>query len=82
MSKTSAVKLFNHPYILYDRYEEGEWANPAIGICIDNGGTVVLSQEGREIVFSLETIEDLRSALATLRHDFQLAQGKKLKRGA
>jgi hypothetical protein len=43
-------KLFNHPHLLHQTPDsETDVANEAIAGQIDNGGTIVLSQEGRHI---------------------------------
>lgn len=61
------VKLFNHAHILYQTPDlEGELPNEAIAGHIDNGGTILLEQEGREICISRATVPELCKLLKKL----------------
>jgi len=51
-------KLFNHPYLLHQTADSDvDMADATIGACIDNRGTICLSQEGESP--ALQTLVDI-----------------------
>jgi hypothetical protein len=60
-------KLFNHPHLLHQTPDsETDVANKAIAGQIDNGGTIVLSQEGRHICVNRASVPELYKLLKKL----------------
>ena len=54
------AKLFNHPHVLYQTPDsDGEIANEAIAGHIDNGGAIILEQEGRHICINRASVPEL-----------------------
>jgi hypothetical protein len=62
------VKLFNHPHILHQTADGGDYeiANSDIAGHIDNGGTICLEQEGRTIVINRASVPELCKLLKIL----------------
>lgn len=53
------TKLFNHPHVLFQPTDENGINEVAIGASVDNGGAIVLEQEGRHIVVAPESVPEL-----------------------
>ena len=61
-------QLYNHPHVLYQTADEDPGiAEPAIAGSVDNGGVIVLSQEGRDIIVNQGSVPDLCNLLRKLR---------------
>lgn len=63
-------KLFHYAYILTQTAADDEVPNAAITACVDNGGTLILGQEGRDICLSMETVDDLCKLVRTVRDGY------------
>jgi len=62
-------KLFNHPHVLYQTYENGiEIPEPAIAGCVDAGGFIVITQEDRDIVLNPASVPELCTMLKKLKN--------------
>jgi hypothetical protein len=61
-------KLFNHPHILHQTAipDSCDIPNSPIAGHIDNGGSIVLSQEGRDIVVDRLSVPELCQMLEML----------------
>lgn len=61
------TKLFNHPHLI-NQVADTEFDMPetAIGASIDNGGLIVLEQEGRHICINPKSVKDLVKVLRIL----------------
>ena len=60
-------KLFNHPYLLHQTADrEGDMPDTPVAACIDNGGTICLSQEGQGIVLNRASVPELYKLLKML----------------
>lgn len=63
----ATVKLFNHPRVLYQAPdEEYGISEPALACSIDNIGTIIIAQEGREILLNRESVPGLCRLLREL----------------
>lgn len=58
-------KLFNHPHLLHQT-GEGVLEMP-IAAYIDGGGSIILSQEGREIVVNPRAVPELVKLIRTMK---------------
>lgn len=59
-------KLFNHPHLLHQTAANDHIPNPPIAGYIDNGGTMVISQEGRDICIDRGSVPELCKLLKKL----------------
>ena len=59
----SASKVFNSGVIVWQHGDDENVGNPALLLHVDNGNTLVLEQEGREICIDWSTVEPLIKAL-------------------
>ena len=65
-------KLFNNPHVLYQTSDdEFGIAEPAISVCVDAGGLIILNQEDQEILVNRASAKELCKLLHTLK---QLAE--------
>jgi hypothetical protein len=55
----AVTKIFNKGHLVWQGYVEGEAPELPILVHVDNGGVLVLSQEGRDIVIQPQTVKDL-----------------------
>lgn len=60
-------KLFNHPYALHQTADGDDIPNATILGYVDNGGCVIVSQEGRCICIDRGSVPDLIKLLKSLR---------------
>lgn len=63
------TKLFNHPHVLFQPTDENGINEVAIGASVDNGGAIVLEQEGRHIVVAPASVPDLCKLLRELQKE-------------
>lgn len=64
-------KMFSQPHVLYQTADyDNELSNSALAVSIDSGGTLVITQEDRDIVLNMATVPELCKLLK------QLAAGK------
>jgi hypothetical protein len=61
-------KLFNNPRVLDQTADEdGAMEEPAISLCTDAGGLIILNQCGREILVNKKSVNELCRVLKELR---------------
>lgn len=62
------VKPFNNPRVLYQTADDDLGiAEPAITASVDNGGLIILNQEGRDLLVNAATVPELIRMLRDLR---------------
>lgn len=62
------TKLFNNPRILSQTADnKHSLEEPAIGLCTDASGLIVLNQGGREIIVNRKSVNELCKVLKELR---------------
>lgn len=70
--------LLRHPRILHQTADhDGDMPNSSIAICADITPVIVMSQEGREIILNLESVDELAKALKDLRHELLIEEAEK-----
>jgi len=56
-------KQFNNAHVLYQQTTDSEnnfdLPEPAIALCNDSSGLIVMNQEGRDIVINKESVKEL-----------------------
>lgn len=68
----SITKSFNHGRVVYQTADsDDELCEPAVLVHVDNGGFVLLSQDGREIVLNRATLKDLVTAIKAGIRDYE-----------
>lgn len=60
------TKLFNHPHVLFQPTDEHGITEIAIGASVDDGGSILLEQEGRNIVIDPASVPKLCRLLRKL----------------
>lgn len=61
------AKVWNSGEVIWqDFVEQGDICNPAILLHLDSGGSIVMNQEGREIVLTPQSVPELIGALKTM----------------
>ena len=62
------TRLFNHAHVLFPGSDDEHGVSEqAIAASIDNGGLIVLEQEGRQILINRGSVNELCRLLRTLR---------------
>lgn len=60
------TQLLNHPRMISQNSEDGLVIESPIGVSIDNGGTIVLEQDGNSICVHTGSVKDLVKVLREL----------------
>ena len=67
MAEDSITKVFNRGRhrgrIVWQKYIDGQTPELPVLVHIDNGDSLILSQEGRDIVLNPDTVPDLLKAI-------------------
>lgn len=63
------TKLFNHPHVVSQTADdEDSLPEPAITVCADAGGVIVVGQGDQEIILNRATIKEFSKALQMVRN--------------
>ncbi len=69
--------LLRHPRILHQTVDAAlGLPEPPIAMCADVSPLIVLSQEGREIIVNLASVDELCKALKNLRRDLLIEKAE------
>lgn len=78
----SISTLLNAPHLVYQTCDEDMCIpEPAIAVCHDDAPIIVVSQEGREVLVNLETVNDLCRALKQVKRQAEEARLRAGKEG-
>jgi hypothetical protein len=63
MPEDSITRIFKFGRVVWQRYIDGEVPELPVIIHIDNGDSIIISQEGRDVILNPDTLPDFIKAI-------------------